>query len=176
MQAVTRRKFKWFWAWQDEREEEWLRSMAQQGWHLVSLFPTIYTFEQGEPRDDVYRLDFITSNTDTEEYLQLFADAGWEHFGVMSGWQYFRKPAAARQSDEIYTDPKSKAQKYRRLIGFLVIFSPVWVVAVLPAYLTRVRGTLWALGPAVFSAAFSVVWAYGLIMIARRIRQLEAAP
>jgi hypothetical protein len=28
----TIRKFKWYWAWQDEKEERWLSEIAQQGY------------------------------------------------------------------------------------------------------------------------------------------------
>ncbi len=31
-----KKEFKWFWAWNDEKEEQWLTAMAQQGWHLQS--------------------------------------------------------------------------------------------------------------------------------------------
>ena len=172
MQAATMRRFKWFWAWQDEKEEEWLRSMAQDGWHLVSLVPAMYTFERGEARDDVYRLDFVTAATDTEEYLQIFADAGWEHVGVQSGWQYFRRPASAGKTDEIYTDPTSKAQKYRRLLGFLIIFTPMYS-SLFVIFVTRSGRPNWTVVIAVVMAAISVIWGVLLVMIGRRIKQLE---
>ena len=81
------KRFKLFWAWQDEKEEIWLSEMAEQGFHLdrISL-PGWYDFNVGEPRKDVYRLDFqsLRSNKDRDSYLQLFADSGWEHVGDMS--------------------------------------------------------------------------------------------
>jgi len=129
METQTVRKFKWFWAWQDDKEEAWLSEMAQSGWHLKwPAFPCIYTFEAGAPRDDVYRLDFITSNKDYQDYLQLFQDAGWVHLGSMGGWQYFRKTKQGTEIPEIYTDPESKMQKYRRLLSLLVIFFPIYIV------------------------------------------------
>ena len=80
----TKRLFRWFWAWNDEQEEAWLKEQARDGWHLVT--PGVfgrYTFERGVPRNDVYRLDYKTTGKDMEEYLQLFSDAGWEHLGYM---------------------------------------------------------------------------------------------
>jgi hypothetical protein len=129
MENQTVRKFKWFWAWQDEKEEAWLSEMAQAGWHLKwPASPGIYIFEVGAPRNDVYRLDFITSNKDYQAYLQLFQDAGWQHLGAMGGWQYFRKTRQDDEPAEIYTDPESKVQKYRRLLGFLVVLFPIYIV------------------------------------------------
>ena len=55
----TQRKFKWFWAWQDEKEETWLAEMSSQGWHLLRVDgPGFYTFQSGAAADYVYRLDF----------------------------------------------------------------------------------------------------------------------
>ncbi len=129
MNNITIKKFKLFWAWQDECEETWLGEMSQQGLHLKALgFPGWYLFLQAERRDYVYRLDFITSNKNKAEYLQFFADAGWEYLGQMGGWQYFRKERQGLETPEIYTDNDSKVQKYGRLIGFLVIFLPILIV------------------------------------------------
>jgi hypothetical protein len=118
---------KWFWPWEDEQEEAWLGQMARQGWHLVK--PGIfgrYTFAAGEGRDMVYRLDFISDPKKDESYLQLFQDAGWEHVGVLGGWQYFRKQAEQGKESEIFTDNDSKIAKYQRLLLYLVIFLPIW--------------------------------------------------
>ncbi|NTU75727.1 MAG: DUF2812 domain-containing protein [Anaerolineaceae bacterium] len=130
MQTQTLRKTRWFWPWQDEQEETWLREMANQGFHLAKAdYFGQYTFQPGEPADVVYRLDFqYGSNKDHDAYLQLFADAGWEHVGVLGGWQYFRKLVKPGEESEIFTDTKSKIEKYGRLTAILVIFSPIYFV------------------------------------------------
>ena len=126
---TTIKKYKWFWAWQDEDEENWLSNMAVEGWHLKEFaVPGIYTFESGEPRRVHYRMDFIVDRKGYQNYLQLFKDAGWEHLGEMGGWQYFRKDAEGSNSSEIYTDNNSKAQKYQRLLAFLTIFLPIYIM------------------------------------------------
>ena len=68
---TTMKQFHWFWAWDDEKEEAWLREMAQKGWHFQSVTPPgNYTFEKGEPRDDVYRLDrFVDNQNSKADYL-----------------------------------------------------------------------------------------------------------
>ena len=125
------RKIKWFWPWQDEQEEAWLRSMSQKGWHLSSIgLPCIYRFWAGEPRDYVYRLDYQTfPKKDKQEYQQLFHDAGWEYVGEMSGWQqYFRKEAREGEAPEIFTDVESKVAKYKKVLAFLAILTVIWGV------------------------------------------------
>ena len=126
MIQTHRTVFKWFWAWQDEAEEAWLEQMALDGWHLVAIpFLASYRFEKGEPQRKVFRLDFISSRKDYNAYRQLFQDSGWDHLGEMGGWQYFCKAAAPGETPEIYTDTASKAQKFNRVMLFLIILLPV---------------------------------------------------
>jgi hypothetical protein len=172
MEKKTFRKFKLFFAWQDDKEEDWLREMARNGWHLSALrLPGFYTFTQGEPQDVVYQLDFITSKIEMAEYLQLFRDAGWEYFGTLGGWQYFRKPAEAEGANEIYTDPESKIQRHRRLLGYLTLFLPIMIVL-----LTRIGDRSYATffsGMKLFCAGVLVLYAYAVVRIFMRMRQLQ---
>jgi hypothetical protein len=122
-------KSKWFWAWQDDREEAWLGEMSRQG--LLLQHPGAfgqYTFELGERREFAYRLDFVLNTRKNPDYYLLFKDAGWTHVGEMSGWQYWRKEILDGKEPEIFTDNASKIQKYQRLMGYLVIFFPIYIV------------------------------------------------
>ena len=124
----TMKKFHWFWAWDDEKEEAWLRQMAQEGWHFKSVsLPGNYIFEKGESVDYVYRLDYFVDHKDMPAYLQIFEDTGWDYLGEMGGWQYFRIESRDGNAPEIYSDKASKAKKYERLILYLVIFLPIFL-------------------------------------------------
>lgn len=172
MQTETMRKFKLFPAWQDEKEENWLRQMSLQGWHLSRLgFPGFYFFEKGAPQDYAYRLDFITDSKKKQDYYQIFRDAGWEHLGEMSAWQYFRKPSAGGSPPEIYTDPQSKSQKYRRLLGFLLIFLPLLMIN---SRTVLEHGDSFAGGIiAAFYFVIFILYIYAVIKIALRVIQLD---
>ena len=172
-----KKEFKWFWAWNDEKEEQWLTEMAQQGWHLQSpgVFG-VYTFERGTPRNVVYRLDYKNAGKDMADYLQLFTDGGWEHLGAMGGWQYFRKECVEGETPEIYTDNASKIQKYERVLLFLVILLPTFVFS-----LTTLRtvdnlegflaGSIGALN--VLMSLLMLLYVYALVRIFRRILELK---
>ncbi len=124
----TIKKFHWFWAWDDEKEETWLSEMSKKGWHFKSVgLLSNYIFEQGKPIDYTYRLDYFIDHKDKSIYLQLFQDAGWSHLGEMGGWQYFRKEGLNGEEQEIYSDRESKAKKYRRIMLYLVIFFPIYM-------------------------------------------------
>ena len=102
-------KNKWFWVWQDDKEEAWLSEMDREGLHLEAVSLGRYKFRKSEPGNYVYRLDYQSLRSkDKESYLQLFEDAGWEHVGDMNGWMYFRIQADEGESPEIFSDAESK--------------------------------------------------------------------
>ena len=164
------KKFKWFWAWDDEKEEIWLREMSKQGWHLSTFGPFgYYKFDQGFAKDYVYRLDYIRDRKDYANYLQLFNDAGWSHLGEMAGWQYFRKEAVEGDDLEIYSDNESKAQKYQRILTLLVIILPLLINGLL--ILSR-RNEIIAVIGIIYMAIF-FIYIFGITRILMRIGQLK---
>lgn len=169
----TIRKWKWFWAWQDEQEEAWLHTMSQEGFHLIEPgLAGFYEFEQGSPVNYFYRLDFMVSQKDREHYYQIFEDAGWEHIGSLSGWQYFRIEALSGETPEIFTDPQSKIEKYRRLMLFLIILNPVfWFVF----FVSRDNIQNWFFGCIfIFYIGLLVLFMIALIKLSQRIKELKA--
>ncbi len=174
MASETKRLFRWFWPWQDEQEEAWLSSVAgERGLHLVSLAPPgIYTFRVGEPQPMIYRLDYqYLKGQDRPGYLQLFLDAGWEHVGQMSNWHYFRRPQVAGEENEIFTDPASKAEKYRRVLPFLMLITIVLVTQLNSSLYSRWPSTgLEVIRCLLFGMLMLLL--YSIIRIGLRIRQL----
>ncbi len=163
---TTLKLFRWFWAWDDDKEESWLREMAQQGWHLRSVaLPGRYTFEQCEPRDFVYRLDYFTEQKDIVNYLQIFQDAGWEYMGEMNSWRYFRKEAFQGEALEIFSDNESKARKYQRILFILVAILPILIVNV--NNLNRLSNPFFEVLTFVF---FCILIFYGYIIIRLSMR------
>ena len=127
-----KRCFKLFWAWQEEREAQWLQQMALRGWSLKEVQGIRYTFERWVPEKVVYRLDFKESATgELEEYLQLYREAGWECVTRLGNWFYFKRPAGAGTEAELYTDNASRLERYRAQLRMMLI-------AGLPVYLFSV--------------------------------------
>ena len=165
-------KFKWFWAWQDEKEENWLSEMAAKGYHFDQVaFPCFYQFRRGEPAKYIYRLDYQTlKKQDRESYLQLFTDAGWEHVGKMAGWEYFRKAYQDGEAPDIYSDNESKVGKYQRIITYLVIFLPILII--LKPDSNEHYGPSQVIIQGLFLILF-LIYSYAVIQLARRIKQLK---
>jgi len=177
MAENTIRKIKWFWPWQDEQEEAWLRSMSQKGWHLFSVgLPCIYRFRAGELLDYVYRLDYQTfPKKDKQEYQQLFRDAGWEHIGEMSAWQYFRKEVKEGETLEIFTDVESKVTKYKRVLTFLGFFYIILIVVSVRGISIDNPYPWWGAIQAiqVLTLLILLLFTYAIIRLAIRIKQLR---
>lgn len=166
------KKFHWFWAWEDEKEEIWLREMSKKGWHFKAVsFPGDYIFEQGQPTGYVYRLDYFINRKDMDEYQQVFEDAGWDYMGEMNGWQYFRKEAFEDQELEIYTDNASKAGKYQRIMLFLVIFLPIYLNSILIT--SRMSDSDISQVVAIVMGLFFLIYVYAMLQLLLRIIQLR---
>ncbi|MDX1357467.1 MAG: DUF2812 domain-containing protein [Clostridia bacterium] len=120
MQKVVK---KWFWAWNDDKEEIFLEDMAAKGYRLVHVGLGKYTFVEAEPKKIKYQLDFKgISKMKDDEYLQIFEDAGWDCVQRFGGWYYFAREYDDETPDlSIFNDNKSRLEKYRRIILFLVI-------------------------------------------------------
>ncbi len=165
------KKFHWFWAWEDEKEEIWLREMSKKGLHFSSVsMPGYYIFEQGKPIDYTYRLDYFIDRKDMPNYLQLFQDAGWSYLGEMGGWRYFRKAGVNGEELEIYSENESKAKKYQRLLLFLIIFFPIYSSFILS--LNRNNSSL-IQAFTFMMAAIMLVYVYAMVKLLGRITQLR---
>jgi len=173
MEKEKMTKCKWFWAWDDDKEEKWLEEMSQNGWHLENPgLPCVYHFSKGEPRAYSYRLDFRTGSFKSlQDYLQICRDAGWEMIGRMSSWYYFRKECRGGERPEFFSDTDSKVQKYRRLLVLLVIFLPIMLNGMFS--LTR-RGYPGFLSGVRFFYAFLIVFfGYAIVRLLLRIKELK---
>lgn len=163
----TRTLLRWFWAWEDDKEERFLEDMARQGWHLVRG-GILFQFERGEPREMRYRLDYRRGTQgQLRDYFALCSDAGWEYVYNFGGWRYFRSPAA-RQAPEIYTDAASRVGKYRRVL--IVVTVLLVVEATNLASLASRSQSARVLGFATaLTAAVVVLLCYALDRLKRRI-------
>jgi len=134
--------FKIFFAWQEKKEEKWLREMSKKGWHLDNTSFLNYIFRKGELKDMRYRLDFkIIRNENIDDYITLFEDAGWEYISRLGWWYYFRTEAKKGKGQELYSDNASRIRMYNSLRWFLIIICAP-IVYNLPSLYGRIIRTL----------------------------------
>lgn len=170
-----RRCVRVFFAWQEGAEERWLERMAAEGWFLVRVTWPVYTFVQAAPARLAYRLDYrVGSNEDLDTYLGLYRDAGWEFVARLGSWMYFRRPATGTDADELYTDNRSRAQRYRRQLTYMLI-AALPVLSLTATLFQRVDGW-WADVIKGGLLVLLLALVYGMGRIAGTIRRLESDP
>jgi hypothetical protein len=126
------RRFKWVWAWDYEKEEQWLTEMNKLGYKLLKSSFGFFTFEAGNFEEYVYKLDYKRlRGKRLHEYIQLFNECGWEYVDSFNSWHYFRKKDDSVELPELYTDDESKSFIFKQLLGImsalLVVFIPMLI-------------------------------------------------
>ena len=114
----TKREFRFFSILEYEEEQAYLRAMHQSGWKLLRVSGLcLYSFEACEPEDVVYQLDYNKDGlAHKAEYVQMFADCGWEYLQDYVGYSYFRKPARDMHGEEeIFCDDASRLEMMKRV-------------------------------------------------------------
>lgn len=123
-----------------EKEEQWLKEMASNGYHLQNtLFG--YHFKRSKPETTTIKIDFrkFKNNEDFLDYCSLFEDSGWKHLAgsKSSGMQYFKQTGAS-EGDEIFSDTTSKAARYKRYANMTFEMAMSFLPLLIIFYLTDV--------------------------------------
>ena len=127
-----------------EEEELWLRKQHNSGWKLVKMTPPcFFIFESCEPQDVIYRLDYKNSGQ-TEEYMQMLGDFGWEYVSQCLGWLYFRKDANSVEAEgegELFSDNASRVDMVSHILKTrLMPLAVIFLCCVVPNLLRSIRG------------------------------------
>lgn len=163
-----------------EDVERYLREQHQNGWKLVYVkMPCFYVFESCEPQDVIYRMDY-KNGEQTEEYMQMAQDFGWECFAESWGWLYFRKPvdvAQAEGEDELFSDNDSRLQMVEHIVRTRML--PILIVllcCILPNLFQVINGKM---GPfsgffVKFFGSFFLFYVYILTRCGIKLKKIKA--
>lgn len=133
--SKKKKMFRWFTMVDFEEEEVFLRQQHKMGWKFRKfILPGFYIFEECEPEDVVYRLDYSTvAKEDKEGYLQIFRDCNWEYLFDVNGWSYFRKPAEEEeQKNDIFSDVETKIAFLNRIRWSMMPLLIIFFFCILP--------------------------------------------
>ena len=86
--------YRWYWAWNFDKEENWLNEMAAKGLALTSVSFCRYVFEDCTPGEYTVRLQFLnhwSRHPESEAYSAFVEETGAEYIGSVNRWVYFRK-------------------------------------------------------------------------------------
>lgn len=138
----VRKERKYFSIFEHEKEQKYLQEKHKEGWKFVLVTGLgTYHFEQCEPEDVVYQLDYNQDGlAHKEEYIQMFEDCGWEYLMDFYGYSYFRKPTSKmKEEEEIFCDENSRLEMMERVykgrllplfIFFMTVLFPQFVLSV----------------------------------------------
>ena len=112
----TKTVYRLFAEWSFDKEEEWLNSMAQEGWTLKKVGFCKYVLERTEPGEYITRLAMHDAD---EEYMELMRESGAEYVGRVLQWLYFRKKAELGEF-ELFSDIDSRIAHLNRISCVLI--------------------------------------------------------
>ena len=173
----TKRVFKFFTAWNLEKEEAFLRKMHQQGWALQK-YNLMYTFQKTEPKDVMYKADFRLVYRDSkeqqQEYFEIYEMSGWKRVTSFTRWNYFCKEAEeVNELPDIYSEKETRIQKLNELLLFLVIISASLLPSMYNLFLSPMesRVPMWA---KVMTGLTGGMWMYFFIRLSWKIKKLKS--
>lgn len=105
----------------DDKEEQWINTMSQKGWHLKKFFTFFYKFEQGTPGQYIYRNEML-DNKNSAEYIHFLEESNIEVVHRCFNWIYVRKPAIEGPF-ELYSDSTSKLVYINRLLSVFTLLT-----------------------------------------------------
>ena len=144
MMGEQKTTFRYFTIMQYKEEAEYLGRMHRDGWKFTGVtFPGFYHFVKSTPEDVVYQLDYNQDGlAHKSEYIQMFADCGWEYLLDFVGYSYFRKPKALMQGDEeIFCDAESRLEMMKRVRkGRMVPLLIVLFCCIMPQFFLHTIG------------------------------------
>jgi hypothetical protein len=159
-----------------EEEEQWLRAQHKSGWKLVRMTPPcFYTFEQCEPEDVIYRLDYKNADA-TGDYMQMYSDFGWEYAGQCVGWLYFRKAASqidTEREGELFSDNESKVNMLKHIIKTRM--APIFIIflcCVIPQTVRALNGE-GGIGLLIFWLVMLVIYFFLVLHCSVKLLRLE---
>ncbi|QUG41930.1 DUF2812 domain-containing protein [Psychrobacillus sp. INOP01] len=142
-----------------EKEEHWLNVQLQKGYRCTNISGLgIYTFKKTDKRH-VMRLDYqdYLSKYKFEEYKGIYEDFGWIYIKGywLGGIRYWQKEED--DQNEIFSDRQSKGNYYKRLMGYSIALSMLFLAYSYMLYKDHsglyFEG-LWSMNGALFWKAF----------------------
>ena len=111
---------KWFWAWDFDKEEEWLENMARNGWVLDGVGFCTYHFIKTEPGEYSVRLQYLPIAEENTDYTNLLEESGAERVGRMVQWVYYRKKTADGPF-QLFSDLDSRIAHLEKIAKLMLI-------------------------------------------------------
>ena len=124
----------------EEKDIKMCEEFAAHGYRLSSVIFGLYKFERALPEECDFSVDITdikATDTDFGDYLEKFAEAGWQYTCSCSALHYFRAP---KGQIPMFSDNADLSRKYKKMRSL-----SVWCV---------IAGIFTAIGSFLFSRLF----------------------
>ena len=167
---------KWFWAWDFDKEEQWLNEMAAKGLCLVGVGWCKYEFEDCLPGEYHVRLELLQekpTHPESIKYVEFLEKTGAEHVGSYMRWIYMRKKAA----DGVFQMFSDYASRIRHLTRIIRLVGAIAAINLYVAFYNLFLFFLWGrpvslLG--LLNLALGGISIYGMVKLWRKRKLLQA--
>ncbi|MGM9567032.1 MAG: DUF2812 domain-containing protein [Clostridia bacterium] len=167
---------KLFWAWEFEKEEQWLNQAAAEGRALTDVGFCRYDFEPCPSGAYEYRLEFLEhfpTHKESADYIRFMEETGAEYVGSVQRWVYFRK-AVQNGPFEIYSDANSKINHFKRIRALLLCLVVLeFSVSLLNLGIGVVNSSAFNIGVALPNFLLGLLILYGALFFTRIINRLK---
>lgn len=169
--------YKWFWAWNFDKEEKWLNEMATQGLHLVAVGFCKYTFEEGMPGEYCVRMELLNdvpTHPKSRRYINFIEDTGAEYIGSIMRWTYFRKKTGDGGFN-LFSDIDSRIVHLKRILFLIGVIGAMelYVSAFNGFLLFAENGSTLNLATTVLGSMLSIIIVYGFLRTYFQYRSLK---
>lgn len=168
---------KWFWSWNLEKEEKWLREKSEEGLQLYKVRLGRYYFKEDKSVKYKYQiqlLNIFNIGDENNKYINFLEEMGVELVDIVSMWGYFRQ-LDNKDSFEIFSDIDSKIKhlvKIRSLFLFgLNLNILIAIINILIAIInsTRSEGKYFIF----ITGICIIVLIIGSVIVGRKIKKLK---
>lgn len=166
--------YRWFWAWNYDREEEWLNEWARRGLVLVDVAGFRYVFEESAPGEYEYRLELLenmASSAESRNYLRFLEEMGVECIATYGRWVYLRRRTDGAPFD-LFSDIDSKIKHLKRIDTLLLAVLVIQLAGPASLFLAHDRFPEMLPIAVVWLVVVALV-ASGFARIARKLRRLK---
>jgi hypothetical protein len=168
--------YKWFWAWNFDKEEKWLNEMSEKGLQLTDVKAIRYKFDEGKTNEYTYRielLDNLPSSKKSRDYLRFLEETGVEMIGSYLRWVYLRKKKSEGDFD-LFSDLDSRISHLTRILYFLAVFIPIELLCAVDLWCSfTIHAEAYNLIVALLSSVLEVLIIIGVFRIYKERKRLK---
>ena len=124
-----------------DKETTWINEMAANGYALKSFFAGFYNFEECEPGEYVYQIDFGSKMYSvSDDYREFMAENNIEIVCLWGYWIILRKRASEGEF-VLYTDVDSSIEHYTKILKMFKVVTIIELICFFVEVLGAMNGT-----------------------------------